>query len=311
MNLLPRSGLMLEPQLGQTLQQTVETTQLAEKLGYGYVFRSDHLLATNRSRIRDSSECWTSMGVLVAETTRIKLGTLVTPVGFRNPALVAEMACTLHDYSRGRVLLGLGAGWFKDEYDAYGYGFPGLRVRVDQLREAVHLVKPLLDGERTDFQGKYFSAHTECFPKPKGKIPLIIGGRNPRVVQLAATEADEWDIYSPTEDEFVKLRKLLDQKSRGRNVEVSKMCGFFVAGSPSGLRRVVERHMKLFGMSGEPEKAMRQMRSSGSFVGVVDEFVSQVNGSLQSGIDRIYFELLNPGDRELTECLAETLKTKF
>lgn len=311
MNLLSRSGLMLEPQLGLSLRGMIDVALFAEKLGYGYVFRSDHFLSTDGKPTKESAECWTSLGALAASTKRVKFGTMVTPVGFRSPSLLAEMACTVHSYSGGRLQLGVGAGWFKDEYQAYGYKFPGYKERVAQLEEALRIIKPLTHGERVDFDGAYFTAHMECFPKPKGKIHLIVGGRNPKVVGLAAKYSDEWNIYSPTVEEFRERKKILDSESEGRSPEISRMNGFLVAETRSGLRKLVAAQMKSFGMTGDVDSTARKFSKRGSFVGVADDFVAQVNQAIEAGVDKFYFQVLDPGDRAQIRYLTRILKTRF
>ena len=107
-----------------------------------------------REEDRPSPESWVTLGAVAASTRRVAFGPLVTPVGFRNPALLARMACTLHSFSDGRLVLGFGAGWFRDEYLTNGYEFPPFRDRFEQLLEALKIVRPLTEGRRADFQGK-------------------------------------------------------------------------------------------------------------------------------------------------------------
>ena len=147
---------MLEPQLGMQVGEILEWAEYAEKAGFGYILRSDHLMPTGGRTGEDSPspECWVTLGAVAASTKRVAFGPLVTPVGFRNPALLARMACTLHSFSEGRLVLGFGAGWFRDEYLANGYEFPPFRVRFEQLLEALKIVRPLTEGRRADFQGK-------------------------------------------------------------------------------------------------------------------------------------------------------------
>ncbi len=186
---------MLEPQEGLSAQEIVSWAEFSERAGYGYLFRSDHLLPTSGERAGvESPECWVSLGALAAKTRKIKFGPMVSPVGFRNPALLARMACTLHAYSGGRLQFGLGAGWYESEYIAHGIEFPRLGIRWRQLIEALNIIRALTEGRRIDYDGKYFSAHVECFPKPVGrKIHLILGGRSARVVQTTSEFADEWN----------------------------------------------------------------------------------------------------------------------
>lgn len=311
MSALSKWGLMVEPQLGLDLKETIGLAQRAERLGFGYIFRSDHLLSTSGRQSKKSAECWTSLGAIAAKTGKMKLGPLVSPVGFRNPALLAEMACTLHDYSQGRLVLGVGAGWFRDEYIAHGYGFPSFRDRVAQLEEALLVLRPLLRGERVDHEGKHFKVHAECYPKPRGKVHLIVGGRSPQVVRLAAKHADEWDIFSPSMETFRKLKPVLDSNSSERKVEVSVMTGFFIAETKDGLRKSVRAFQQRFGAAGEPDKAILTLREGGSLVGQVGEFVSQLNELLEAGVDRVYFQVLDPGNLAAIRLLARTLKEEL
>src|SRR5438093_9148352 len=118
-------GIMLEPQVGMQVGEILEWAEYAEKAGFGYVLRSDHLMPTGvlREEDRPSPECWVTLGAVAASTGRVALGPRVTPVGFRNPALLARMACTLHSFSDGRRDLGVGAGCLRGQYLTSGYEF--------------------------------------------------------------------------------------------------------------------------------------------------------------------------------------------
>ena len=100
-------GLMLEPQQGMSVKEIIDWGAYAERHGYGYIFRSDHLLPTNGNMDRDSVECWVTLGALAATTKRIKFGPMIIPIRFRNPVLLAQMACAPISYSKGRLLLGV------------------------------------------------------------------------------------------------------------------------------------------------------------------------------------------------------------
>jgi len=302
---------MLEPQLGMKMNEIIEFAKYAEKSGYGYVLRSDHILPTSGAKGLESSECWVTLGALAASTSKINFGPLVSPVGFRNPALLARMACTLHSFSRGRLVLGLGAGWFEDEFLAHGYEFPPFGVRFAQFREALSIVRPLTEGKRVDFQGKYFTAHTDCLPKPRGKVHLIIGGRPARMVRIAAQFADEWNILSPPLELYRKLRKVFDSHMAGRNVKVSQMGTFLIGESKRELDGNAKRFAKLRGIAGGAEAAIERMKQNGGLCGTLGEFVSQVNERLEAGIERFYLQVLDTGNREMVDLLTRTLKKEF
>src|SRR5712691_7220437 len=305
---------MLEPQAGMQVGEILEWAEYAEKAGFGYILRSDHLMPTGgRKREEDSPspECWVTLGAVAADTNRIKFGPLVTPVGFRNPALLARMACTLHSFSEGRFLLGFGAGWFRDVYLANGYEFPPFRVRFEQFLEALKIVRPLTEGRRVDFQGRYFAAHTDCLPRPKGKVHLIIGGRTPRVVKAAAQMADEWNIFGPTMDLYKKLRRVFDSNSGGREMQASQMGTFLIGENTRELRENASRHAKLFGSGGGADAAIELLRGRGAFFGTGAEFVEQVNERLEAGIQKLYFQILNTQNKAMVNLLTRTLKEEF
>ncbi|MDA4122714.1 MAG: LLM class flavin-dependent oxidoreductase [Thaumarchaeota archaeon] len=166
-------GLQFEPQGGMSAQALLDWCRYAEKNGYGYAFRSDHLLPIPDG-VADSGECWTSLGAIAVSTKTLKFGPMVSPVSYRNPALLAKMARTVNILSKGRLMFGLGAGWYEREYLDYGYEFPPFSVRLDQFDEALKIIVPMTNGEKVHFKGKYFSADVQALPKTKTHI--LIGG---------------------------------------------------------------------------------------------------------------------------------------
>lgn len=306
MTFIEECGLMLEPQLGMKAKEVVEWTRYAERAGYGHVLRSDHLLPTTGERGIDSPECWVTLGMIAERTERIKFGPLVSPVGFRNPALLAQMACTLHSASNGRFVLSLGAGWYEDEYKAYGFPFPGFKTRVEQTEEALRIIRALTEGKNIEFNGRYFTASTECYPKPRGKVHLIVGGRNPSVVRLVKGFADEWNVLSPTLEVLVKLKSLLDS-----NIEISQMGSFFIADNSEELDARIKNYMKRFAVKDDLEAVRKRVQERGVPCGKVDDFVAQVIKRREAGIKKFYFQVLLTEDKEMVRLLTQTLKQEF
>ena len=299
---------MLEPQLGMSMEQLVGVAKQAEELGFGYFFRSDHILPTNDRRGMDSPECWTSLGSVAASTARIKFGPLVTPIGFRNPALLAKMACTLHSFSGGRLQLAVGAGWYEAEYRAHGYPFPDFKTRVSQFREALQIIKAMVEDGKVDFDGEFFSAHTDCFPRPQGHVHLIIGGRTRPVVRLAAKHADEWNFFRMSKDELGNLREVLDKSAGGRAVEVTEMSAYMIAKSEAKLEESARLQARKLGQDIRPREVLSRLRARGTPCGTVEEFIQQLRAKADSGVKRVYFQTLVPENREMVELLADTLK---
>jgi probable F420-dependent oxidoreductase len=170
-----------------------EIVQTAEQMGFDSFCLADHLLwRTPDTEERGFWESLTFLSGLAAVTSRIQLGPSVACASFRNPALLAKMAASLDEISQGRFVLGLGAGWYEPEYQAFGYPFDHLASRFE---EALQIILPLLRDGHMDFTGKYYQARNAVL-RPRGpsagRIPIWIGATGPRILQLTARYADAW-----------------------------------------------------------------------------------------------------------------------
>lgn len=299
---------MLEPQFGMTVREIVGLAAEAESMGFGYVFRSDHLLPTDDSRGKDSPECWMSLAAVAAETNTIRFGPMVSPLGFRNPALLARMACTLHSYSGGRLELAVGAGWYEPEYRAHGYEFPSFAVRRKQFEEGFAIILAMVREGRVDFQGEFFSAHTDCLPRPSGRMRIIVGTKAASLVRLAAREADEWNFYACPLEVYREKRRILDKAAGGRKVVVSQMGPFMIGRDRAELAENAKRELQKLGREEEPEALIRRISKAGIPCGTPQEFSEQVGRLVDEGVDRFYFQTLVPENKAMTELLAQTLK---
>jgi probable F420-dependent oxidoreductase len=193
-------GLVLviaeHPQLRRALsyQKTKGIAQQAEDAGFDSLWLYDHLLYRPEGKATIGIwESWTFLSALAEATQRVEIGTLVTCNSFRNPAMLAKMAITLDEVSQGRLILGLGAGWNKAEFEAFGIPFDH---RVERFEEALQIIHPLLKQGRVDFEGKYYQAK-DCEIRPQGPRPagppLMIGSFGPRMLRLTARYADLWN----------------------------------------------------------------------------------------------------------------------
>lgn len=303
MNLLDRCGLMLEPQEGMEAKDVIKIAKIAEDLGYGYIFRSDHLLPTSGRRGVNSPECWTTLASIAVTTKRIKFGPLVSPIGFRNPVLLAKMATTVHSISSGRLVLGLGAGWYRDEYRAFGYDFPSFEIRKDQFAEGLMIIRKLLDNGHINHTGKYYTVNTELYPRPVGKMHIIVGGRAISIVKIANYYANEWNIFSPTMDTLNKLRRHASDV-----MEISQMGPFFIAEDSIELNKKIRRRIIEIGYNGTTASYMKRLKEHGVIIGTISEFVEEIKDRIENGIKKFYFQILNPEDLHTIEMLADTLK---
>jgi alkanesulfonate monooxygenase SsuD/methylene tetrahydromethanopterin reductase-like flavin-dependent oxidoreductase (luciferase family) len=300
---------MVEPQLGMSMAQLVDTAKRAEELGFGYFFRSDHILPTDDRRGMDSPECWTSLGVLAAASSKIRFGPMVSPTGFRNPALLAKMACTIHSFSGGRLQLAIGAGWYEAEYRAHGYRFPDFKTRVGEFREAVEIITAMVRSGRVDYDGEYYSAHTDCLPRPSGRMHMIIGGRTKPIVRLAGKFADEWNFFGMDKDEVSQLRPVLEGASEGRAVDITEMGPYLIAKDNEKLEGYAKLQAAKLGQDSSPSEVLARLRARDAPCGTVEEFVAKVEEKADSGVKRIYFQTLVPENVEMIELLADSLRS--
>ena len=169
----------------------------SEDAGFDWISVWDHFYAADASGSATCLEAVATHTALALDTTRVTCGSLVYSVGYRHPAVLANAIATIDQLSGGRVVLGLGAGWHRYEYDAYGIPYPSTGVRLRQLDEAIQCVRGLLTQERTSFSGEFFQLQdAQCDPKPvQTRLPLWIGGGGEKVtLRIAARHADGWNV---------------------------------------------------------------------------------------------------------------------
>jgi F420-dependent oxidoreductase-like protein len=181
-----------------------DTAVAVERAGWDALYVDDHLLADEGDWTDGKLEGWTTLAALATQTTRVRLGLLVAANGFRSPGLTAKLATTLDHLSGGRLILGLGGGWFEREHDAFGLDFgSGFGERLDRLDEAVRLIRRLLDGERVHHHaGRFYRLDDAvCEPRPiQDRLPILIGGSGPtKTLRTTARDADLWNAYGDPE----------------------------------------------------------------------------------------------------------------
>ncbi len=213
-------GLMLphmeKPDGQRSWAEIRDMAELAEAIGFDSLWVVDHFLFENGDAPpKGIWECWSLLSALAACTKNVELGTLVLGMGFRNPALLAKMADTVDEISGGRLILGLGAGYHKFEYDAFGYPFD---YKYSRFEEAIQIVHGLLKNGHVDFQGKFYSAR-ECELKPRGPRPegppILIGSKGHKMLRLIGRYADMWngfwDYAGNSPQRLAEVRSLIDE----------------------------------------------------------------------------------------------------
>ena len=198
---------------GDAWARTVEIAKVAERVGYDHLWVYDHVETVPRRETTHVFEAFTTLAALAQHTERIRLGQLVTCSSYRNAGLLAKQAATVDVVSGGRLILGLGAGWYEREYAAYGYEFLPTRDRLEVLEETVEVIKRLWTEETVTYTGKHLTLDgAYCDPKPLQQLPEVwIGGGGERVtLRIAAEHADatNWQVGL---DAFVHKSKVLEE----------------------------------------------------------------------------------------------------
>jgi len=297
-----------EPQLGATYGDQLAFAQVAERHGFTGFFRSDHYLSMgSRDGLPGPTDAWTTLAALARETTSIRLGTLVSPITFRHPGILAIQVAQVDEMSGGRVELGLGAGWFEREHEAYGIPFPA--KRFGPFEEQLEIVTGLWStplGETYSFSGRHYSlVEAPALPKPVQRpIPLIVGGGGTRrTPDLVARFATEYNLGFPKED---AIRDRLDHvraacERIGRDpgsLKISIAMSTIAGASDAEIARRAERI----------GRTLEEVRDGTNIVGGPDEIAERMDRYRSFGIERVYFQLLDLQDVDHVEYLgAEVL----
>jgi F420-dependent oxidoreductase-like protein len=280
--------------------------------GVGTLFRSDHYLSVDDRRERGSLDAWATIAALAATTERLRLGTLVSPATFRHPAVLAKMAVTADHVSGGRIELGIGAGWWEREHEAYGFDLPEPGPRLDALEEQMELIHRYWEEGPFNYEGRHYRAkNLDPLPKPiqEPKLPLILGGKGgPRSLRLAAALADEYNTVMSTAAEIADVRKRLDEACEAadrdpRSLPLSMMTGWLVGADADELRDRASRLAQWKGEGDDGEALLAGLRES-TIKGTVPEAIEQLRELEQAGLSRIMGQHLLHRDLDAIELMG-------
>ncbi len=267
----------------------------AEALGFYSVSVPDHLINTHGKRLPEL-ECYAALTGLALVTRRVRLLPLVTAMSYRNPALLGKITSSIDNISGGRLIAGLGSGWLKREYDAYGYPYPSNAERIEQLAEGIEVLKAMWTQEEPAFAGRHFSIDKAYnVPKPiqKPHPPILVGGAGSAVLKVAARYADILNLIAPVTRGFVDFKEsarfdkpdlkrrlgLLHKYARecGRDpaaIEISSLSTTFVSADKTHSDTMARRAADNMGLAdaegarnfpmllvGTPQEVRRELRS--------------------------------------------------
>jgi F420-dependent oxidoreductase-like protein len=295
-----------EPQQGAGYADLLRIAKATEDLGFDGFFRSDHYVRFGEgSGLPGPTDAWITLAGLARETSRIRLGTLVSPVTFRPPGPLAISVAQVDDMSAGRVELGLGSGWYEAEHVAYGLPFPPLVERYERLAEQLAIIDGLWRTpieSRFTFAGKHYQlSEAPGLPKPAQwpRPPIILGGMGkPRSAALAARYADEYNVaFSPvatTEEVFGRVRAAVAEA--GREADVVQYS--------AALTTVVARDGAELGRrAAAAGQTIDEVRTHG-LGGSPAEVVDKLGQYGEIGADTCYLQILDLADLDHLELIA-------
>lgn len=297
----------------KTFDEIVEFALLAEKLGLDSVWMSDHLMYTVPDK--GSLEVFASLSAVAARTKNIIIGTKVVCAPFRHPALLAKTGATLDIISNGRFVLGVGAGWFKTEFEAFGFPFD---KKASVTREAVEIVKMLWKKPTVNYDGKFFKIKdSSCLPKPlqKPHPPIWIGSSGPRMLKLTAELGDGWVIPNPTVEEYRQKLSIIKKHAKkigrkSKEIEAGYYAYASLSSSSEEAWKTAEEQIL-------PERrrvlgAGLSLKDLGKIcvIGNPDEWISRIEEYVKAGAEHIIVKIV-PTNRESLQLYAEKVIPYF
>ncbi len=305
----PSVGVMIEGQEGLTWERWRRLARAVEGGGYESLFRSDHLTGLFGEATRGSLDTWASLVWLATGTSRIRFGPLVCPLTFYHPALLAKRAAAVDQLSRGRLDLGVGAGWHEGEHRMFGIPFPSVKERLDRLECGVRVIRALGEGRPVTLDQSYYPlVEAQSHPLPvRGRLSLVVGGRGEkRTLRIVAAHADEWNITRVTFEEFTAKRAVLEAHCRalGRDpagIRRSLMVPVVVGRSPEELAARLRRARALFPRL--PEDAAG-WRAAGFLFGAPADVTRDLARWGELGVQRVMLQMLDQEDLAAIELIA-------
>ena len=284
---------MIEGQEGVTWEHWVALAEACESAGLEGLFRSDHYRSIQNDDPAGSLDAWTTIAALATRTERIRLGTLVSPVTFRHPSVLAKCVVTADHVSGGRVELGIGAGWFEAEHRVYGFEFGTVRSRLDELdRQLEEIVRQLTEAD-------------DVWPKAvqQPRPPLIVGGTaGPRSCRLAALYADEYNTVFASVADCGERKERVDAACRAEGRELiafSLMTGCVVGRDRAEVERRAGAVAERTGL-----EVADVLESDRTIAGTVERVVAHSAEYAEVGVERVYFQHLDHADLEMVELIG-------
>jgi len=285
-----------------------------ENLGFDSIWVYDHFITFPEATTEACFESWTTLSALATLTKKVGLGQLVTCNSYRYPAVLAKMGATLDVISNGRLNLGIGAGWYKLEYDAYGIPFPKASVRIAQLREAVQIIKKMWTEDEPSFHGQYYTIDKAInSPKPiqKPHPPILIGGAGKKLtLRVVAELADRCNFGGTiTPQQYKKLLEILDEHCRkvGRKInqiEKTLIVDYTVIAKT---RAALDKKINKF----KPKTVSKTQFIEGNLVGTPEEIINRIEEFVDVGVTYVMMRFPDMMETEPLQLFAEKVMPAF
>jgi F420-dependent oxidoreductase-like protein len=279
----------------------------AEGAGYDSIWVYDHLHTVPTPEIEATFECWSSMAALARDTSTVKLGQLVTCNSYRPPALLAKMTSCIDVLSHGRLIVGMGAGWYQHEYEAYGYSYRDTPERLRMLGEAVQVLRAMWTDERAEFQGRYYQLHgaiNEPKPVQRPHPPLWIGGGGEKVtLKLVARYGDACNFggdHETLKHKLEVLRRHCDVAGTDYDRIVKSSEIHVIVGDDAEVARIVRDTARRTGQEIEAVRAQFE-----PFVGPPEKIAEAIQGMVDVGVDYMVAYLPNSAEGGVMRRFAE------
>ena len=303
-------GLTL-PQIKRSWAEARDAAVEFDKLGFDSVWVCDHLYGVPMPNL-PIFEAWSELAAVGALTNRVELGTLVTPVFFRNPAVLAKQVATIDHVSNGRTVVGLGSGWFAMEFESYGLPFPPVKDRLRALDETAAALKRLWTEPSVTFEGAHVTLRDAMSePKPVRRPPILIGGGGEKVLMgIVARHADIWNNLAVHQGQLREKRDVLkrwcerERRDFGE-ITVSQQCLVVIAANETAAREALGKAVKIYGghMGGGLEEH--------GIWGTPAQVIERIERHRALGCTHFVIELFGRDTREPARLFAEQVLPAF
>jgi F420-dependent oxidoreductase-like protein len=309
-----RLAVMTEPQQGLSYAQISRIARHAETEGFEAFFRSDHYGSFPGADDHPTTDAWATLAGLALETSRIRLGSLVSPVTFRHPAALAKQVATVDEMSGGRVELGVGIGWNEGEHARHGIPLPPLAERFEMLEDELAMLHGFWkEPDGWSFAGRHWTVDDALVrPRPiqRPHPPIIVGGGGkPRSIRAAARWGDEYNVSGPELPEIpaihARLRAACAAEGRADgSVVFSAMTGVVVGANDDEVSERIGRMLDAFGMSGTDSGAWVAARRNRYLIGTPDAVLERMREYEAAGIQRLFLQDWLPTDLDMLTLIA-------